>query len=182
MLKEFAFQVPAIYYLTLLILDKLIMNKPLLLEQLLIALHAVHQSAVDAAQRAHDTATDNENIAENKYDTLALEAAYLAQGQSVRVEQCAADIQAFKLLNSNVHSKKVELGAVVLLLDEQENEKWLFFGPTAGGLKVNFEEKSIVVVTPSSPLGQTIDQAKIEQEVSVNIAGKLIHYEIIDIF
>ena len=72
------------------------MNKKLLAETLLIALSDVHQSAVDAAKRAYDTATDNENVAENKYDTLALEAAYLAQGQSLRVEQCEADLIAFK--------------------------------------------------------------------------------------
>lgn len=162
------------------------MNKQLLLDQLLSALTTVHQSAVNAAQRAHDTATDNENIAENKYDTLALEAAYLAQGQSVRVEQCATDIHAFKqltldLTNGKPCSTKVELGSLVLLLDEQDNEKWLFFGPAAGGLKVSFEDKSIVVVTPSSPLGAAISQAQVEQEISVNIAGNAITYEVLEI-
>ncbi|WP_022939912.1 GreA/GreB family elongation factor [Psychromonas hadalis] len=157
------------------------MNKQRLLEQFLIALNAVFQNAINAAQRAHDTATDNENIAENKYDTLALEASYLAQGQSVRVEQCASDLQAFKKLN-NTACEKVSLGALVLLLDEKDNEKWLFLGPVAGGLKVFFEGKSIVVITLSSPLGQAINQADVGQEVSVNIGGNLIGYEIMQIF
>lgn len=51
---------------------RLNMNKKLLYKQLLLALAAIHQSAVDAAKRAYDTATDSENIAENRYDTLAL--------------------------------------------------------------------------------------------------------------
>ena len=157
------------------------MNKQVLLKKLLIELTAVHQSAIDAAQRAHDTATSDENIAENKYDTLALEAAYLANGQSLRVEQCAADIQLFKQLNGNVLYSKVGVGALVLLLDDKDNEKWLFFGPAAGGLKVSFEDKNIVVVTVGSPLGQAINQAKVGQEVSVNIAGNLIAYEVIAI-
>jgi len=157
------------------------MNKQVLLKKLLIELTAVHQSAIDAAQRAHDTATSDENIAENKYDTLALEAAYLANGQSLRVEQCAADIQLFKQLNGNVLYSKVGVGALVLLLDDKDNEKWLFFGPAAGGLKVSFEDKNIVVVTVGSPLGQAINQAKVGQEVSVNIAGNLIGYEVIAI-
>lgn len=157
------------------------MNKQLLLEQLLIALNTVLQSAINAAQRAHDTATDNENIAENKYDTLALEASYLAQGQSVRVEQCAADIQAFKRLNHNTIYNKVNLGATILLLDALDNETWLFFGPAAGGLKVLFEGKNIVVVTPNSPLGSAINQAEVGQEVSINIGDNQISYEIIEI-
>ncbi|GLS89197.1 transcription elongation factor [Psychromonas marina] len=157
------------------------MNKKILLEQLIAALENVHLNAVVAATRAHETATDNENIAENKYDTLAVEAAYLAHGQSVRVEQCAADIAAFKSLHAEQSYTSVSLGALVLLLDEHDNEKWLFFGPCAGGLKVAFEGKSIMVVTASSPLGEVLEQTKIEQEISVNIAGKKINYEVIDI-
>ena len=34
----------------------------------------MHQGAVDAAQRAYETAADEENEAENKYDILDLEA------------------------------------------------------------------------------------------------------------
>ncbi len=157
------------------------MNKKLLLKKLLNTLNGVHQNAINAAQRAHDTATDNENIAENKYDTLALEAAYLAQGQSVRVEQCFDDIQAFNKLNACSIHNKVCLGSLVLLLDEQDNNKWLYFGPAAGGLKVSFEGNSIVVVTASSPLGKSIEHAQVGQEVSVNIAGKLLNYEVIEI-
>jgi len=156
------------------------MNKQLLLETLLIELNRVHQVAVDAVKRAHATASDKANIPENKYDTLALEAGYLAQGQSKRVEQCIADIQAFKKVDYQA-CEKVKSGALVLLLDEADNEKWLFFGPAAGGLKVVFDNKSIVVVTVSSPLGQAINNAEVEQEVSVNIAGKTACYEIMEI-
>ena len=35
-------------------------------------------TAVAASQQARDSATHSENIAANKYDTLAVEAAYLA--------------------------------------------------------------------------------------------------------
>lgn len=157
------------------------MNKQLLLETLLIELNRVHQVAIDAVKRAHATASDKANIPENKYDTLALEAGYLAQGQSKRVEQCANDIQAFKQLNS-LPSKKVNTGALVQLLDENNNEKWLFYGPAAGGLKVLFDNKSIVVVTANSPLGSAINHTQIGQEVNVDIAGKLLSYEIIALY
>ncbi|MEH6452207.1 MAG: GreA/GreB family elongation factor [Psychromonas sp.] len=156
------------------------MNKQLLLDTLLIELNRVQQIAVDAVKRAHAIASDKANIPENKYDTLALEAGYLAQGQSKRVEQCTADIQCFKKLN-HLASDKVKSGALVLLLDENDHEKWLFLGPAAGGLKIVFDNKTIVVVTVSSPLGKAINQAEVGQEVNVNIAGKQMGYEVMEI-
>jgi transcription elongation GreA/GreB family factor len=153
------------------------MNKKLLHKQLINALEVTHQCAVDAAERAYNTATDNENIAENKYDTLALEASYLAQGQSQRVEECAEDLAAFLKLNISTASA-VCLGALVVLRDLENNDKYIFFGPSAGGLKVQSSGKEIFVVTPSSPLGVAITQRVVGDEVSVFIGNKVIEYEI----
>lgn len=156
-------------------------NKKLLLTRFITALEKTHQNAIVAATRAHETATDDENIAENKYDTLAVEAAYLAHGQSVRAEQCANDITAFRALNMSRRYTKVSPGALVLLLDQQDNERWLFFGPSAGGMKLLFEAKNIVVVTADSPLGNALEQAQVGQEVSLHIANQQVHYEVVEI-
>jgi transcription elongation GreA/GreB family factor len=160
------------------------MNKKLLHKQLIIALEAAYQSAVNAAKRAYNTATDNENIAENKYDTLALEASYLAQGQSQRVEECAKDLAAFQELNSSAASSQssVCLGALVALRDLDDNEKYIFYGPSSGGLKVQFAGKEIVVVTPGSPLGAAIKDRSVGDEISLSIGNKVIEYEIAKIY
>lgn len=153
----------------------------MLLTQFITALEAVHENALVAATRAHEAATDNENIAENKYDTLAVEAAYLAHGQSLRVEQCTKDIEAFKGLDVTRAFVKVSLGALVLVLDDHEQEKWLFFAPCAGGLKVLLKGKSIMVVTASSPLGEQLELTAVGQEVIVKIAGQQVCYEVLEI-
>ncbi|WP_019614822.1 hypothetical protein [Psychromonas ossibalaenae] len=160
------------------------MNKKLLCKQLVILLEEAYQGAVNAASRAYDTATNDENIAENKYDTLALEASYLAQGQSLRAEQCAADISAFKKLSRSAGAVNscACLGSLVVLLDMQDNEKYIFLGPAAGGLKVTFAEKEIVVVTPGSPLGTALINREAGEEVSVLIAEKVSCYEIISVY
>jgi hypothetical protein len=62
------------------------MDKFLLQQQVLERLAEDLLQAEQAARAAHDTATHEENIAENKYDTLGLEAAYLATGQARRAE------------------------------------------------------------------------------------------------
>lgn len=63
------------------------MDKKKLLRLITEKLAADTEVAVRSAQTAHETATHEENVAENKYDTLGLEAAYLAAGQSRRVEE-----------------------------------------------------------------------------------------------
>ena len=62
------------------------MDKKTLLRLITEKLAAVLEVAVRAAQTAHETATHEENGAEKMYDTLGLEAAYLAAGQSRRVQ------------------------------------------------------------------------------------------------
>ncbi len=46
------------------------MNKQVLLERIQAQLEQTLQIATEAAMRAYNTATDDENVAENKYDTL----------------------------------------------------------------------------------------------------------------
>ena len=60
------------------------MDKLLLQQQVLERLAEDLLQAEQAMRAAHETATHEENIAENKYDTLGLEAAYLATGQARR--------------------------------------------------------------------------------------------------
>jgi len=153
-------------------------NKNNLLKQLHIALEATYQVAFNAAQRAHETATADENVAENKYDTLAVEAAYLAQGQSLRVEQCDADIEAFKALPRHSVTERATLGSLVVLLDENDVERYLFLGPTAGGLKVVVDGIEVVVITLSSPLGRALHNKAVDDEVTLMIADRTYHYEV----
>jgi hypothetical protein len=62
----------------------------LLQQQVLERLADDLPKAEQAVRTAHETATHEENIAENKYDTLGLEAASLATGQARRAEAMAS--------------------------------------------------------------------------------------------
>ncbi len=62
------------------------MDKFLLQQRVLKRLAEDLVQVEQAAREAHETATHEENIAENKYDTLGLEAAYLATGQARRAK------------------------------------------------------------------------------------------------
>ncbi len=139
--------------------------------------------ALAASERAHQTATDKENIPENKYDTLALEAAYLAHGQSKRIDELQQSLfnyQRFTRPNFTSHSA-IQLGAIVTLEDEQEQTQHVFIGPDAGGLKFNFQNKTLTVVTPQTPLGKAILNLKTNDECQLYIQDKTIHYYIMHI-
>ncbi len=160
------------------------MNKSLLLNTILEILESLHQTAIKAAKQAHDTATHEENVAENKYDTLGLEAAYLAHGQSQRVAECEADLAAFKKLTAKEFSSDtpIDIGAVVLLSDEAGNSQYLFIGPAAGGVKVTFDERVITIVTFSAPLGAALRGRFVGDEVEVRVGEKGVWYEVVGIY
>ena len=62
------------------------MDKLLLQQQVLERLAEDLLEVEEAVRVAHEAATHEENIAENKYDTLGLEAAYLAIGEARSAE------------------------------------------------------------------------------------------------
>ena len=74
------------------------MNKQTVHQLILDKLKIDLDIAERAAQTAYETATHEENIAENKYDTLGLEASYLAAGQARRVEEIRRQARRWQLL------------------------------------------------------------------------------------
>ncbi len=159
-------------------------NKAALLHGIINALEKLHQGALKAALQAYTTATHKENIAENKYDTLGLEAAYLAQGQHKRVTECQKDLAAFKGLTAKTFSpdSPISLGALVLLGDEDNASQYVFLGSGAGGLKLTYEEKEITLITPSAPLGKALLGLYSGDEAKINVGGSHKHFEVLEIY
>ncbi|GAM58368.1 transcription elongation factor [Vibrio ishigakensis] len=72
--------------------------KEQLRSELIEILTTQRQNALAAADSAHDDATHEQSVAETQYDTVGLEAAYLAHGQSQRVADCDMMINRIKRL------------------------------------------------------------------------------------
>ena len=148
------------------------MNKSALVHAIINDLKSAIDIALAAADEAHETATNKENAAENRYDTLGLEAAYLAHGQSERVLQLTTALEAFQPLatSTDIHLKATT-GSLVSLEDDSGNPRVVFIGPSAEGTR-------ITVVTQQSPLGQALVGATCDDEISAAIDGKLVIYTI----
>lgn len=112
---------------------------------------------VSAAQLARDEATSDESRAQNKYDTHSQEAAYLAEGQArlaAEIEESIALYAALPLPDFSA-ADPVALGAVVELAAGTRTS-WYFLGPRGGGLELKADGKTILVLTPQSPLGREL--------------------------
>ncbi|CAI3789107.1 hypothetical protein AHFPHNDE_02795 [Pseudomonas sp. MM227] len=143
------------------------MNKPALLQAIIERLTVDLDVAQRAAQTAYETATHEENVAENKYDTLGLEASYLATGQARRMEEIRHGLAKFRALQLRDLQAGIELGALVALDSESGVRQWFFLGPDAAGLKLDFEGCPVMVITPRSPLGQSLLGKSVDDEVSM---------------
>ena len=131
------------------------MDKFLLQQQVLERLAEDLLQAERAMQAAHETATHEENIAENKYDTLGLEAAYLSTGQARRAEairQAMAHWRQFRPLPYDA-SKGIQLGALVCLVDANDKQQQLFLGPGGGSMKLVSGPQFVQVISSEAPLG-----------------------------
>lgn len=155
-------------------------DKTALIKHIISLLKSTHQQAVNAAMQAYNTATDDENVAENKYDTLGLEASYLAQGQAQRVAEIEAELEIYSKFKARTFTSRdtIGVGALVKLIDEEDKEKILFLGPSAGGLILSTGNQEISLVTPSAPLAQQLIGKRKGDEIKLNIGNKHRSYEI----
>lgn len=157
------------------------MNKNHVIEHLKFALELQLNNAKQAAQAAHDAATHEESVAETQYDTLGLEAAYLAQGQAERVNDCYKDIQLFEAIFKGSPQNKVTLGSLVCTEGETNVQKWFYLGPSSGGLRIEVKGQVIQVVTPQAPLGKQLLGKQRDDEISLTIAGENHEYVVVDV-
>ena len=111
-----------------------------------------------AARAAHEASIHEENIPDNKYDTLSLEASYLAQGQANRAQELKHALHAYRTLALQQFPDEapIRLTALVTLEPRKGAERTLFIGPEEGGLKIQLDGEEILVITVNSPLGNDL--------------------------
>ena len=137
-------------------------------------------NTTEAAMQAHATATHTENKAENKYDTLGLEAAYLAEGQSKRVVEFKSNLQAFRNLKVKEFSEDMEIGigALICLNTANKDSKYVFLSPVAGGVELHFQDINIMLISEVSPLGKALKNSFLGDDVIIKQAHLKLNYKI----
>jgi transcription elongation GreA/GreB family factor len=157
------------------------MDKFVLRQQVLDQLADDLLQAEQAVRVAHEAATHEENIAENKYDTLGLEAAYLATGQARRAEairHAMTHWRQFRPLPYDA-SQGIRLGALVCLVDADNVQQHVFLGPDGGSMKLVCEARLVQVISTEAPLGQALLGRREGDEVSMQIAATRRWFEVL---
>ena len=145
------------------------------LEQELAVIHA-------AASDARDAATHEDSQAENQYDTRGLEASYLAGAQASRAEALALRIQALEFVTPKAFGKDDPVGLTALVTaDDGARTRTYFVAPEGGGLKAEQDGRTILVITPKSPVGRALMERREGDLVEVMLKGKLVEMELVEV-
>jgi transcription elongation GreA/GreB family factor len=158
-------------------------NKQQIIQLIIAHLQKELSTALAASQQAQASATHSENVADNKYDTLGLEAAYLAHGQSVRTHELQQMINSYQrfLPPDFDQDTPIKLGALVSIESDKGDQQTLFVGPGAGGLTIGKGADAVSVVTATSPLGRGLLDKYLEDDVTLSINQSAHHFTIIAI-
>lgn len=135
-----------------------------------------------AVKLARDTATHADCLGSSKYETMGLEASYLAQGQGIRLLEIERSLEHFKNITLDGSASVVKLSTMLELEDEQGMQQLLWLASEAGGLKVECAGAEVTVITPRSPLGRALLFKCCGDSFDINIAGKTVNYEILTLF
>lgn len=151
----------------------LFVNKRALLDRILLRLQSELDMLTQAALATHAEATDEENKAEDKYDTRGLEASYLAIGQSKAAEEAAQALAQFSALSIRDFkpAEPVSLGALVVL-EANGRRVHYFIGPRSGGTEIEQDGQTVMVITPQSPLGRQLMGRHEGETVQLDLGGK----------
>jgi transcription elongation GreA/GreB family factor len=157
-------------------MDKFLLQQRVL-EQLAEDLLRVEQ----AARAAHETATHEENVAENKYDTLGLEAAYLATGQARRADAIRKAIANWRQFRPRPYdaTKGIQIGALVSLVDSDDKQQQLFIGPDGGSMRLIIGAQLVQVISSETPLGGAMLGKGEGDEVSILVARLRQQFEVL---
>jgi hypothetical protein len=110
-----------------------------------------------AALNTLEAATHEESKPENEYDTRGLEASYLAGAQAKRVAEIDQALNIFRTTALREFGPGTAIDTAALVEIELDGKKnMVFLMPQAGGVRLDFEGRTVQVVSPSSSLGESL--------------------------
>lgn len=156
--------------------------KQTLLEKICAQLGEMLIAAEVAAKATKDAAINEESQPENQYDTRALEASYLAGAQAQRVFEIEQQLTVLRLLPIKTYTDLSPIGSTALVkLDCESQIVYVLVLPCAGGLTIHFEDKNIQIITPKSPLGESLLGLQVGDVAQVEIQNGVKEYEVLSV-
>ena len=142
-------------------------DKAAVVQAILESLRQEFMDRQSASKSTRSAGNDSESKAENKYDTLSIEQNYLADGLAKQARATAMAAAAYEklVLREFSSDEPIDLGALVEI-EFPDTTEWFFLGPAAGGIEIAYGGRTIIVVTPESPLGSRLLDRKVGDTIS----------------
>lgn len=158
-------------------------DKKKIVQQLIEKLKTELIEVERAARSTRDLATAPDLKSEGKYDTRAIEAAYLASAQNKRVEEIKLDIQMLDDLEIQIEtpSSKLQLGSLGLISCNGQ-ERYYFISSTSGGSMMMIDENPILVISVFSPIGDAALGLSKGESFEVETPKEIRQYKVIAVF
>lgn len=139
-------------------------------EDLIIALSEKLEARIatmkSALAESSESASGDQTKSEGKYDTRAIEAAYLAEAQAEQLALAEESLSTFKRFAPRAYEMDEEVGPGALVEVDQEGEICFYLlAPTAGGLMAKYLGCDVTVITPDSRLYQELNEKKMGNEL-----------------
>lgn len=136
-----------------------------------------------AALATYEAATHEESKPENEYDTRGLEASYLAGAQAKRISEIEELLVIYKHVIIKDFGPDDKINSTALVeLEMNGKHSFFFIMPKGGGVSVQFEGKTVQVITPITPVGEALQDLKEGDEAVVDMNGQQRAYEIIKVW
>lgn len=141
-------------------------------------LHLLEQNLKEMREET----THEESKPENEYDTRAIESGYLVKAQSKRLLDAKEALSSFKHIELKDFGPQSPIKASALVEVEHEAKKiWFFYMPFGGGFSITQNGQKIQVITPSSPLGESMLNLKVGDYAIVESVNDVKEYEILSV-
>lgn len=152
------------------------MDKPEIIQCIIHNLKQDLLQAQQAAEEAMKGATHEQSKAETQYDTLGLEHAYLAEGQSRRIQELTMEISKLENWDAPAFTMddEIYLGALISLISSSSKQPLqVFIAPAGGAQKI--ESMNLQVITPDTPLASALLGKGVDEHITLTNGT---HFEI----
>jgi transcription elongation GreA/GreB family factor len=157
-------------------------SKRAIIRQIIQQLGRELETLAGASRTMHADASDEQNKAEDKYDTRGLETAYLASSQARQATEIESALALYQSLVPGKFTAKTPIGLTALVELEARGTRTLYFlGPKAGGNELHLAGQVILVITPESPLGQQLMGKMVGDQIKLQTRGPADHFRIISV-
>ncbi|HVM60398.1 MAG TPA: GreA/GreB family elongation factor [Verrucomicrobiae bacterium] len=157
-------------------------SKHIIVQGIIDRLTAQLATLAGASRAMHADASDEQNKAEDKYDTRGLETAYLASSQARLATETEQALAAYQNIELRKFGKDDPIDVTALVELESTGARTFYFvGPKAGGLEIRHRGSEILVITTESPLGRQLVGKKTGDRIQLQTRGPSQEFRVLSV-